>query len=343
MSTAEMIETAQDEVTPSAWSPPTAWSHRATMADVEAAYRLFLRRPAEEEGYRHYESQVRLGMSLERLTSVFLEADEFKRLCRPDIATIDLGGYSVCVDVKDTDFAPGLLCNRDYEPHVRAAIRRLFGPGQTFVDIGANIGCISLLAASIAGPTGRVISFEPNPNNLQRLLGGVVLNGFDHVDVRPYAASDRRSIFSLAGGMSNTTVTEARGVDTATVYAQAVVLDDELADLPRLDFLKIDIEGHEPRALAGCTGLIRKHRPTLLTEFNPRCLGEVERLDPRDYLRQVFALYPRVTAITEYGDEADFDDPDTLMAYWRHRDAEMVASGKLPAGMIHFDLIARGG
>ncbi len=325
---------------PDGWRPPTEWSHQATMADVEAAYRLFLRRPAEKAGYRHYKAQVDQGMSLERLSSVFVESDEYKRLCRPEITTVDLGGYSISIDTKDTDFAPGILFNRDYEPHVRAAIRRLFKPGETFVDVGANIGCISLLAASIAGPEGRVIAIEPNPNNLQRLYAGIVLNGFGNVKVMAYAVSDRATTFSLGGGTSNTTVTAARGVDTATMFAQAIVPDVELAHLPRLDFLKIDIEGHEPHALAGCTQLIRKHNPTLLTEFAPRCLGEVERIDPRDYLRQVFDLYPRVTAITLFGDDVEFDDPDAVMSYWHRRNAELTAAGILPDGMLHFDLIA---
>ena len=341
-----MSSASADELRPLAtgsqprWHPPTKWSHRVTMADVEYAYRLFLRREVEEIGYRHYEGEVKRGMTLDRLAAAFMEADEFKRLCRVDVQTVDLGGYSVCLDAKDTDFAPGILFNHDYEPHVRAAIRGLFQPGQTFVDIGANIGCISLLAASIAGPEGRVIAFEPNPNNLQRLYGGIVLNGFTNVKVMPYAVSDRPATFSLSGGTSNTTVTEARGVDTATVYAQAVVPDDELAHLPAIDFIKIDIEGHEPHALAGCTRLIEKHNPTLLTEFAPRCLGEIEHLDPRDYLRQVFALYPRVRAITHYGDDAEFDGPDAVMDYWHRRNAELVAEGKLPDGMLHFDLIA---
>lgn len=342
MSSVEAIEflPTEESEAPARWRPPTEWSHRATMADVEAAYRLFLRRPPEPEGYFHYKAQVDQGMWLDRLASVFLEADEFKRLCRPEITTIDIGGYSVCLDSKDTDFAPGIICNHDYEPHVRAAIRGLFREGQTFVDIGANIGCISFLAATIAGPSGRVIAFEPNPNNLQRLYAGIVLNGFENVEVKPHAVSDRRTTFSLSGGMSNTIVTAARGVDTNSIYAQAVVPDDELAHLPALDFIKIDIEGHEPHALAGCTRLIERHSPTLLTEFAPRCLGEVYGLDPRDYLRQIFALYPRATAITQYHDEAEFDDPDAVMAYWHRRNAELVADGSLPDGMLHFDLIA---
>ncbi len=231
------------------------FSHKVTMDDVLAGYRLFLRRPVEPEGYRHFEGQVERGMSLERLASIFLESDEFRRLTRPEVTSVELaGGYSVCVDSKDTDFAPGILYNRDYEPHVRRAIAERLREGQTFVDIGANVGCISFLAAKLVGPTGRVVSFEPNPNNLQRLYAGTVLNRFANIRIMPYAVSDARTIFSLSEGSSNTVVMEAHGVDTNSVYAQSVVPDEELAHLPTIDIIKIDIEGHEPHALRGCAG-----------------------------------------------------------------------------------------
>ena len=104
------------------------------------------------------------------------------------------GGYSVCIDSKDTDFAPGILFNRDYETHVRLAITERLPEGGTFVDIGANVGCLTLLAAKLVGPTGGVFAIEPNPANLQRLYAGIALNGFQNIRVIPHAASDRREI-----------------------------------------------------------------------------------------------------------------------------------------------------
>ncbi len=62
--------------------------------------------------------------------------------------------------------------------------------------------------------------------------------------------------------------------------------------------------------------------------------------DPMAYLRQVFALYRRTQVLTQWGDSAEFDDPDALMAYWQRRDGELTADGTLPAGMLHFDIMA---
>ncbi len=312
-----------------------------TMDDVRAAYQLFLGRLPEEGAYSHWEGQVEAGITLRRLSSIFLECDEFRQLTSPDITVVELaGGYSVCVDSKDTDFAPGIIYNRDYEPHVRRAIAGRLREGQTFVDIGANVGCISFLAAKLVGPAGRVVAFEPNPNNLQRLYAGIVLNQFANIKVMPYAVSDARTVFSLAGGTSNTVVMEARGADTNSVYAQSVVPDEELAHLPAIDVIKIDIEGHEPNALRGCAGLIRKHDPILFTEFAPRCLAETMGYDPMAYLLQLFALYRRAEVLTQWGDSAEFDDPEKLMDYWRSRDRQLAADGTLPGGMLHFDIVA---
>jgi len=73
------------------------------------------------------------------------------------------------------------------------------------LDVGANVGTIAFLAASIVGKAGRVIAVEPNPYNLQLLYRGITHNGFTNIEVLPYAASSARKIFSLTGGTSNRT------------------------------------------------------------------------------------------------------------------------------------------
>ncbi len=112
---------------------------------------------------------------------------------------------------------------------MQGAIRELLREGQTFVDVGANVGCISFLAARIVGPRGLVVAVEPNPDNLQLLYAGIVLNGFGNVRVLPYAASNRREVFSLVGGVSNTYVTAAKHYREIGSYAQSVRLTSRWA------------------------------------------------------------------------------------------------------------------
>ncbi len=305
------------------------------------AYRLILRRAPDPAGLAHYRRLVADGLSLDRLVRSFVNSDEY-RFRQDDErrpTAVDLGGYQVCVQKLDTDFAQAILATGDYEPHVRRAVRDHLGSGEVFVDVGANVGAVAFLAATIVGPTGRVVAVEPNPDNLQMLYRGIVLNRFTQVDVLPYAASDRRGVFALTGGTSNTHVVSTDGADAPGYFVQAVVLDEVLAHLPRVDFVKMDIEGHEPQAFDGFRRVIARDRPKLLVEFNPRCLTDLQQQDPLAYLDRIFALYPRVRAISHWGDDRTFERPADLVAYWEQRNREVTAAGLLPDRLLHFDLV----
>jgi FkbM family methyltransferase len=213
-------------------------------------------------------------------------------------------------------------------------------PGQVVIDIGANVGCLAFQAAQLVGERGRVIAVEPNPDNLQLLYAGILLNEWANVQVLPCAAWDVSGIMSLKGGASNTYLVLAAPLDEGRAYTQLVRLDEALASLDRVDLVKIDIEGHEPRALRGARELIEKHRPILLTEFNPRCLRNVGGVAPIAYAEQLLAGYSRLRVITAFGDDAEFRDARSLMAYWDRRNAELAGDAALPPDMLQFDVIA---
>jgi FkbM family methyltransferase len=321
--------------------PPPAAEDRATEMDILYLYRLILKRDPDPTGLAHYRRLVSEGLSLDRLIRSFVNSDEY-RLRMDDEARptpVDLGGYQVCVQKLDTDFGQGIFHSRQYEEHVRQAARDHLRPGDVCVDVGANIGVITFLAATIVGTTGRVIAVEPNPDNLQLLYRGIVLNAFSNVEVLPFAASNRRTVFSLTGGTSNTHLIGARPVDEGGAFVQSIVLDEALAALPRLDFVKMDIEGHEPQAFEGFSNAIARHRPTLLVEFNPRCLIDLHRQDPSAYLRQIFAFYPRVRVTSAFNDDVTFARAEDVMAYWDRRNGEVTAGRLLPDRLLHFDLV----
>jgi FkbM family methyltransferase len=321
-------------------SPFSVADDRATEEDIYYCYRLILKREPDPGGLAHYRRRVANGFSLGQLTDSFLTSEEYRlRRHRESLPTaVDLGGYHVYVDKSDSDFGQAIFHSRAYEEHVRQAVRENLREGAVALDVGANVGVITFLAASIVGKAGRVIALEPNPDNLQLLYRGIVLNGFTNVHVLPYAASNRSALFSLAGGASNTHLVGP--ADEAGCFAQSVVLDQALEDLPKLNFVKMDIEGHEPEALDGLRRTIARDRPTLLLEFNPRCLG-LQRQNPRAFLNQIFALYPRVRIISGFNDDAVFEHAHRLMAYWERRNREITAQNLLPDGMLHFDLITK--
>ncbi|HEY2157543.1 MAG TPA: FkbM family methyltransferase [Isosphaeraceae bacterium] len=321
--------------------PEFAVVDRATIDDIAAAYRLFLGRRPDPGGLDYFTRAVEGGISLSRLTQLFADSAEYRSKAPPEarLVEVDLGGYRVCVDPEETDFCRDIAASRDYEPHVRKAVAGRFREGQTFVDVGANVGCITLMAAMIAGPRGSVIAVEPFPANLQRLYAGIALNGFANVRVIPLAASDGRATFSLTGGTSNAYLVDSQDYRSNAVYAQSVALDDVLASEPAIHFVKMDIEGHEPFALRGLARTIAVHEPILLTEFNPRCLVRAGH-EPIDYLRQLCGHYRSLEVITPFHEPAAFRDAESVLRCWHERDADLSRRGLLLKGIHHFDIIA---
>ncbi len=77
-----------------------------------------------------------------------------------------------------------------YEPDVSGLFLRVLRQGDGVIDIGGNVGWFALLAAALVGPTGRVVTFEPGPDNLARLRRNIALNGFDTITVVDKAVTD---------------------------------------------------------------------------------------------------------------------------------------------------------
>ncbi|MCX7827376.1 MAG: FkbM family methyltransferase, partial [Verrucomicrobiae bacterium] len=101
--------------------------------------------------------------------------------------------------VRLNDFGVGLpiFLRRAYEPYVTTAICRFLKPGCVFVDIGANIGYHTLMAAARVGAGGSVIAFEPNPANCALLQKSIAANGFGNIRVHPNAVADHEGDVGL--------------------------------------------------------------------------------------------------------------------------------------------------
>jgi len=216
-------------------------------------------------------------------------------------------------------------------------LARCLQPGDVFVDIGANLGVMSFDAARLVGAQGRVIAFEPEPRNLRLLLRGAQANGFTQVSALGLALSDAPRIVSMTGNSNGSVV----AAEPALGLVQAMPGDDVLGGLPRIDMIKLDIEGHEPEALRGLRRTLQRHRPLVLCEFNPLRLDGPASEGCSTLLNRIFSMTGLLTAIQHDGAETPIDSQESLMALWRLRDAEVTRSGYLPAGMVHMDLLFR--
>jgi FkbM family methyltransferase len=168
----------------------------------------------------------------------------------------------------------------NYEPYMAAAIRSNLSRGDTFWDVGANIGLFSLFAARIVGPEGKVVSFEPSPDVFEVLCENV--------------GGDSGPIQALQYGIGNadgSALLSAQGASTAGSFVAEVVelsrhyyqnvpirktsvtmrkLDTLLNDLkPSPNLVKIDIEGFEVEAIKGADHLFQAVRPIAIIEIHP--------------------------------------------------------------------------
>lgn len=243
---------------------------------------------------------------------------------------VDVGGFSLFV--MPNDYIGGsILSNRAYEPHVTTQIRRLLRDGDVFLDVGANVGYFSLLASSILRTGGKVIAFEPNPQNVQLIYQSLHFGKVSNVFVHPFAASDSTSILRFVTfGSNGGVVTPHAKAQRHVALVQAVVVDEVLESEPRIDLIKMDIEAHEPAALRGMVRLIHKHRPRIITEFHPWAMRMNNAEPPEEFLRRILDLGYRISVIPLSGELLPAASPADVMAYWKSLNEET----------IHLDLLA---
>jgi FkbM family methyltransferase len=196
----------------------------------------------------------------------------------------------------------GLLATGDYEPYETSLLLSLATPGTTILDIGANIGFHTVQFARAVGPTGRVFSFEPDPDNLRVLGHNVRTNALANVVIVPNAVA------ATTGPLELFLSTENRGdhrvYDSGdgrhAIRIDAVAIDDVLAQVAGpVSLIKLDIQGAEPMALAGMQRFLAKHPEAwIATELWPiGLLRSGSSLE--EYLAQLRALGAALLRIDE--------------------------------------------
>jgi FkbM family methyltransferase len=166
-----------------------------------------------------------------------------------------LGKYLVYADARETGITPHLAMDGYWESWITIALARLPRPGWHCLDIGANHGYYTLIMADAAGPEGRVVPVEPTPRLAGLLRETLDINGFPRVPVIQKAASstdgERLRLVIPPRRSLNARLSEEAGPDDVVVEVDSVTIDSLTADWPRVDLIKIDVEGAEEAVWEG--------------------------------------------------------------------------------------------
>lgn len=189
------------------------------------------------------------------------------------------GGIRTHID-SDMGAERTLLFFGVYQPALAHALRQHTPPGGHCLDVGANIGYFTLHLARLVGSAGRVAAFEPDPALAGRIRRNVALNGFRQVAVIEKAVDGRsgQATFYVAAQPGKSSLVAAMVAQPLQrLVVETVTLDDFLRERgwPRLDVIKIDVEGNDCRVLLGGREALARFRPFVAFEYHYGTAPEV--------------------------------------------------------------------
>lgn len=193
-------------------------------------------------------------------------------------------GTSMKVDLRSSTEMDSFFTGR-YDADLIASVCELLDVDACFLDIGANVGFYSVAVGNrirLRGGTGKVIAFEPLANNYQRLGENISLNGLEaYCETHNFGLSDKpseavitlREDFQHGACTGNASIAINEDFDGTFVKVpiRLETLDGFLSNVSNageIDFIKMDIEGHEDFCLRGGTHTLSANRPTILMEVN---------------------------------------------------------------------------
>jgi FkbM family methyltransferase len=255
----------------------------------------------------------------------------YNRFIRPKgIFLLNIQGNKIYVDGTDATEGFGFLVSGVYEKYETELFKKMVEDGMVVVDIGANIGYYTLIAAKLVGNKGIVYAFEPEPSNYKRLCENIAINGYTNIVPVEKAVSKANGKTKLYVNAAMTHVSSfakdnvlIHRKDFDCLEVETTTLDDffeRTVGNDRIDFMKIDVEGAEGLVVDGAERVLRNNSLKILMEFMPDCLRNVGA-DPlellyklRSYGFEIKLLNDRKQVLEPIKDTEDFC---RTLEFWR--------------------------
>ena len=234
-----------------------------------------------------------------------------------------VAGFRIMAD--PGDYASCMMIYGRYTPEITNLLRALVKPNDRVIDVGAQIGFVTLHLSRLVGTGGHVYSIEPDPNALERLKVAVTENRLTNVSILPVAASDVSGDISFFLSPTigwSTAASNSHFTDLTRIFVRGVPIDVMLAEgtiTGPISLVKIDAEGFECSILDGMEILMNSYHPIIVMEVNPMMLKAagrstadlLSRITRHDY--RVYSIHiPRRSLRNDQLELRTVDPGDTL-------------------------------
>lgn len=235
--------------------------------------------------------------------------DFFFRHSWPYGDVVEVQGSKMHININEEDPAmrktlQAYAINRIHEETTTNLFKRIVRKGDVVIDLGANIGYFTLLAARLVGQQGIVFAFEPEPKNYSYLIKNIELNNYKQATAFQKAVSDKNGkikLFICGYDSGHHTINRPNGIDayregrkgeTKEIEIDAVSLNDFLGEKERkIDVIKMDVEGAEMLALLGMDKILKTNQNLkMFVEFFPLLIEKMGN-SPKEFIRKLLEDY----------------------------------------------------
>jgi FkbM family methyltransferase len=207
-----------------------------------------------------------------------------------------------------------------YEQGTVSVLQDFLQVGDTFVDVGANIGWLSLVGAKKAGVNGKVYAFEPVPTTFNILKSNKELNQFSQIELNQFALGNKEEVLTIYPEKENRGGASILNHQSGNGVKIEVKKLDNFNINSKINVIKIDVEGFELDVLKGALEAIKKDKPKLIIEHSIDRNNTAEQFEIYNWLLDlgIYKIYKlkngkeRKSELIEIKSNQDLPDHDNI-------------------------------
>ena len=314
--------------------------------EIAEQYYILLNRKPDTDGLYFFRNQiVEQNKSIDWVSENIKNSDEYKKISnatalnnkKPEIIK---GKWNLSYKIFPNSVLDTLIkelgsCDEPIVKSVLNIIPNIVPKNGTILDIGANIGGLSLPFAKICVPEGEVFAFEPDSEVREQLLENIMINKLKNIIVNPIAIQNHSEIKSVEffirravhnDGRTNKGLSTIENISTYVQGKERVktsTIDKFVQEkkIKRLDVIKCDVEGAEYKVFLGGINTITKHQPVIIYEFSP-IIDEIvgtknskncyDFLDKLNYIQYQILPNDKNKRLLKYDNALKASDPDEV-------------------------------